>query len=51
MGMITIAEVLERVNDFERMLAEFYAKWPSSCNCVPVGGIAVNANKLKSSAL
>jgi hypothetical protein len=26
MGMITIAEVLERVNDFERMLAEFYAK-------------------------
>ena len=26
MGMITIAEVLERVNDFERKLAEFYAK-------------------------
>ena len=26
MGIITIAEVLERVNDFERMLAEFYAK-------------------------
>ena len=26
MGIITVAEVLERVNDFERMLAEFYAK-------------------------
>ncbi len=26
MGIITIVEVLERVNDFERMLAEFYAK-------------------------
>ncbi len=25
MGVITIAEVLERVNDFERRLAEFYA--------------------------
>ena len=26
MGIITIAEVLERVNDFERTLADFYAK-------------------------
>ena len=26
MGIITITEVLERVNDFERMLADFYAK-------------------------
>ncbi len=25
MGIITIAEVLERVNEFERILAEFYA--------------------------